>query len=281
MSDIKLFVSCHKQVPIPEHPLLVPIHVGAAVSDRPIPGLLRDDTGENISAKNPLYCELTAQYWAWKNVRADYYGFFHYRRYLCPDLTAKRPYRICAVPTNDLLRKLGYDRFPQLIEQYDLLAPMGERTYITVRDQFAADSRHRIGALQLMESVVRDVSPSYSAAMERYLSGETCYFCNMFIMSAQVFDTYCAWLFPLLAEYDRRSAVEAALDNRIDGYLAERLFGVFYDRHRAELKTAEIPRVDYDAVTGKPDPKRRLLYRLLPPGTRRRARFKQLMMREG
>ena len=43
--------------------------------------MLHDDEGENISDKNPMYCELTAQYWAWKNLDADYYGFCHYRRY--------------------------------------------------------------------------------------------------------------------------------------------------------------------------------------------------------
>ena len=42
---------------------------------------LHDNDGENISSKNPMYCELTAQYWAWKNADADYYGFCHYRRY--------------------------------------------------------------------------------------------------------------------------------------------------------------------------------------------------------
>ena len=44
-----------------------------------------DDEGDNISQKNKTYCELTAQYWAWKNEDADYYGFFHYRRYLAFD----------------------------------------------------------------------------------------------------------------------------------------------------------------------------------------------------
>lgn len=274
MADTKLFVSCHKQVTVPEHPLLVPIHVGAAISEKSMSGALRDDIGENISKKNRSYCELTAQYWAWKNIQADYYGFFHYRRYLYPDMTAKRPYRICDCPTNDLLKKLGYDNFAQIIERYDLIAPMGERVYLTVREQFSTGRRQRTETLRQMESVVWDVSPGYGAAMEEYLSGEICYFCNMFIMSARVFDAYCAWLFPILAEYDRRAA--GARESRIDGYLAERLFGVFYYRHRKELKTAELPRVHYDAIAGRPDRRRRTIYRLLPPGTRRRAFSKQL-----
>ena len=54
-----------------------------------------DNNGDNISAKNSQYCELTAQYWAWKNIDCDYYGFFHYRRYLtfhrvCPVMASGR-----------------------------------------------------------------------------------------------------------------------------------------------------------------------------------------------
>ena len=44
--------------------------------------MIPDDAGENISAWNRSYCELTAQYWAWKNDTAAWQGLFHYRRYL-------------------------------------------------------------------------------------------------------------------------------------------------------------------------------------------------------
>ena len=43
--------------------------------------LPRDNTGINISEKNPTFNELTLIYWAWKNTNQDFIGFAHYRRY--------------------------------------------------------------------------------------------------------------------------------------------------------------------------------------------------------
>ena len=62
--EIKLLVSCHQMAAVPELPFLCPIQVGAALSPERFPGFLYDDAGENISAQNRSYCELTAQYWA-------------------------------------------------------------------------------------------------------------------------------------------------------------------------------------------------------------------------
>lgn len=74
MSDIKILIACHKDTALLDSKILTPIHVGAAKADRRFEQMLSDDTGDQISAKNPMYCELTAQYWAWKNLEADYYG---------------------------------------------------------------------------------------------------------------------------------------------------------------------------------------------------------------
>ena len=47
MADIMLFVCCHEKVQVPEHPLLVPIQVGAALNDSRFKGFLYDDSGDN------------------------------------------------------------------------------------------------------------------------------------------------------------------------------------------------------------------------------------------
>lgn len=84
---INIYVSMHKDSYVAPNKYLIPIQVGTALAEEEIPGVLHDNTGINISAKNKRYCELTAQYWAWKNVKdADYYGFWHYRRYFAFNL---------------------------------------------------------------------------------------------------------------------------------------------------------------------------------------------------
>ncbi len=279
MADIKLFVCCHQPTSVPEHPLLVPIQVGAALAEEHFPGFLYDDTGENISLKNRSYCELTAQYWAWKNVDADYYGFFHYRRYLYPDINAKRPYRIERKPSLPLLDRLGYAQFAESISQYDMILPKGENMYVPVRDHYANASFHHRGDLELAEQIVRESSPAYVPAMETYFSHTSCYFGNIFIMRKPVFHDYCTWLFPILEEFDRRADISgyAVQARRVDGYLAERLLGV-YRTHHLDWKTLELPRVHFEPRRNK-CLQTQILYSFLPPGTRWRSSWKRWVKR--
>ena len=167
MAEIRLMVSCHQMEEVPPLPLLRPIQVGAALSSEPFPGFLQDDTGENISHKNRSYCELTAQYWAWKNLTADHYGFFHYRRYLYPDRRAKRPYRIERAAAPEVLERLGYGDFPELIPQYDLILPRGEDMHIPVWEHYAKAPHHHEKDLKLAVELLLDAHPEYVAITNR------------------------------------------------------------------------------------------------------------------
>ena len=66
-----ILVACHKPYDTPKQPCYVPIQVGAALSGQTLDGMIRDDTGDNISGKNRSFCELTALYWAWKNLDSE------------------------------------------------------------------------------------------------------------------------------------------------------------------------------------------------------------------
>ena len=64
---------------MPKDEMYLPVHVGAEGKDDI--GYQKDNTRDNISVKNPFFCELTGLYWAWKNLDADYIGLAHYRRH--------------------------------------------------------------------------------------------------------------------------------------------------------------------------------------------------------
>ena len=275
--EVKLFVACHQPTPVPEHPLLTPVQVGTALAARRFGGFAHDDEEENISEKNRSYCELTAQYWAWKNAEASYLGFFHYRRFLYPDTDEKRPYRIGKIPTPELLDKLGYRSFAELIRGYDVVAPIGEDMRVPVREHYADAPHHHGKDLKLIEEILSERHPDMTAAVEGYLSGTVCYFGNIYIMKKALFHEYCGWLFPVLEEFDRRADLSgySAQELRVDGYLAERLFGIWLTHRRGELKVLELPRVHF-IPNGKERCKKKLLNALLPPGSKRRAVFKRL-----
>ncbi|MDE6317640.1 MAG: DUF4422 domain-containing protein, partial [Muribaculaceae bacterium] len=101
---IKILVACHKPDPnIRQDDIYMPIQVGKALHPEINLGFQCDNTGDNISEKNASYCELTALYWAWKNLKeVDYIGLCHYRRYF--DFTShKGAFKI--LPTEELLNK--------------------------------------------------------------------------------------------------------------------------------------------------------------------------------
>ncbi len=278
--DIKLYICCHQLAEVPEHPLLVPLQVGSALTDIRFPGFLQDDMGDNISFRNRSYCELTAQYWAWKNAEADCYGFFHYRRYLYPDTNAKHPYRLEYRPTGPLLDKLGYDRLPALIQDYDIILPKGEDMHIPVREHYAKAPFHHAHDLDLIEEIIRGRYPAYGKAMERHLSQTICYFGNIYIMKRARFYDYCTWLFSILEEFDQKAQTKdyTAQEQRVDGYLAERLLGVYAAKicENPSVRVLELPRVHFTNSRAHLWEKR-AVNQVLPPGSWRRAVVKKIL----
>lgn len=253
---IKIFVVCHKPAYVLQNELLCPIQVGAALAGQRLDGMIQDDQGDHISEKNPRYCELTAQYWAWKNCDAEYYGFFHYRRYLSfanayevdADGRLKEKRTVHPYEELDDIRenlsdyKLDREDMEHLIRQYDLVTVLRERLNVSVYQQYC--QYHDPTPLDDVLAVIEERCPQYWGAAKEYMNSRDVYYMNMFIMKKEVYLEYMSWLFDILETYENSSDfTEFCGDkDRLMGYLAERLFGVFYVYQRQQgLRCAEIP----------------------------------------
>lgn len=69
-----IYIAAHKEFDVPRLENYVPLQVGAEGKEDL--GFLRDNTGDNISVKNPNFCELTGLYWIWKIQTMSTKGLF-------------------------------------------------------------------------------------------------------------------------------------------------------------------------------------------------------------
>lgn len=240
--NIKIFVSCHKPgIHFPNNSLLQPIHVGAALSPIVLPGVQRDDEGDTISEKNKSYCELTGQYWAWKNTSADYYGFLHYRRYFnftdtkFPEHQEPFIFGDVVFDRNDdqTLAKIGFneDTMRKVITSHDFIAPTPVEAldHATVYEQYQASAGHHIEDLDTCMAIIRQRYPQIWRSAKKYLSNTKVFACNMFVMKKEIFNDYCEFLFSVLAEHEQLRDIShySAIGRRVSGYLGERLCGIY------------------------------------------------------
>ena len=251
-ANIKILIACHKPSELPRNNLFLPVRVGAALASDDF-GLQRDDDGkDNISKKNPGYCELTAIYWAWKNLKADYYGLFHYRRFY--SFADKRfpvsddghmMIRAKAL-SQDIFAKYGLldeDHMRDTIESNDLIVhesrPVrGIPTPMAIPGKSVREHYEyhdgtivRNSDIKLMMDIVHRKYPDIYPYIDKYLDGNTFLGYNMFIMKREYFMRMCEFEFGVLSEVEKSissSLSERSLNaNRIYGYLAEILTSAY------------------------------------------------------
>ena len=224
---IKILVATHNSAFVPENKLLLPIRLGAAMTDDKF-DCIGDDTGDNISDKNRSYCELTAIYWAWKNLKADYVGLFHYRRYLSfaaeQDAAHDKAYDTIYDGANQI--NLDESVMCNLIEKYDVIAPKLGFADGTIREQYQKE--HNIANLDDCLEYIEEKYPDVAKFID-FLDQKTGYFYNMSIMRRDIFDKYCEFLFDVLGHFDKTHDLSGynTQQFRVDGYLAERLTNIY------------------------------------------------------
>ncbi len=284
---VKIIVSCHKQSNLPFSTIYYPIEVGAANNPNHLVDCHRDDIGKNISTLNYSFSELTAQYWAWKNLDLEFYGQCHYRRYFY--------FGECNYDRNDhaqieeelldisSIRKYELDNNEMVLEQlgkFDLIAPLEWNVKLVPTPIGNKDNvkEHMIAYGLLTEADIHYLikltdfyAPEWSGYIRKYLEGEVYIGYNCFLMRKDLFQGLCEKEFCILLKFAERTSFDY-LESRLCGYLGEILFStyvLFCKDHG--VKTKHCPLVFFRKVTSKKgiplqNQMVRGLKRLVPPG---------------
>ena len=260
-TDIKIFISTHRNdVYFPDNEYFYPIQVGTT-KDKCYPDILHDNEGDNIADKNSSYCELTAQYYAFKNVDAEYYGFFHYRRYFNFSDT-KYPDTIKPFICGDVLAKDNREKYlerfqvneaaiEKCISGYDYIAPVmiNASDGLSIYEQYANSIDHYISDLDTVLDIIKaDYPKIYPYAMD-YIHNHKSYLCNMFIMKKDLFIEYSSFLFDVLRKHEDLCDMSdySPVARRVSGYLGERLCGIYLSYLKGSgYKGKELQRVFFE-----------------------------------
>lgn len=243
MKNIKIFITHtpNKDNRKIELSIVRNVIAGADFQTQPVgTGLYLDNTGDNISSLNKSYCELTTQYWAWKNQEADYYGFCHYRRIFSfndENLTEDGWGTVHFNYLNEeSLHKLNFDEthIRNIVESYDFIIAKGIDVKLlkakTVADHYKKAEELKYQDFEIMMDIIREKYPFLYDYAQAYANGNIFYPCNMFIMTKELFNQYSEVLFGILGEFESRwdmsgYSVQAM---RTIGHLGERIAGIYY-----------------------------------------------------
>lgn len=239
--DLQIIVAVHKPHWLPRDTAYFPVRVGKYTSRANNDSTFAcDNTGDNISDKNPYYCELTAMYWAWKHLTCRYIGLCHYRRYFVKN--------ICGIP----LHIYNQHDFREDLHEHDIIVPPVTRLTETVYEQYA--SHHNQRDIDIVRQIIVSRYPDYVDAFDEVMQQREAYFTNIFCLLKSEYDAYCEWLFDILfqVEVQIQDNVKKNYDNyqsRVYGFISERLLNVWIRKQRYCVKEQPIIILDERALT--------------------------------
>ena len=229
---VKIYIVAHKNVDFPKNEIYFPLQVGAYNKEKFTE--ITDDTKKNISQKNSSFCELTAAYWILKNDCSDIVGITHYRRFF---------FRKPSTKFSDILDKSD---ILQILNDYDIIVP--KKTYLLKYKNIktAYCSLHKEKDWNLCKKIVEEKYPEYLEAFEKVEKDKSFYACNMFICSKKMFNCYYDWLFDILFDLESKIDIKSydKYNQRIFGFLSERLFNVWLYKNKLNVKEMPVYNID-------------------------------------
>ena len=231
---VQVIIATHKKYRMPEDEMYLPVHVGAEgkkdIDGNPLNlGYIKDNTGDNISALNASFCELTGLYWAWKNIDTDYIGLAHYRRHFGFKKT-KDPFD----------GVLTYEELKPYLGKVRVFVPNKRKYYIeTLYSHY--EHTHYSNQLDVTRQIISEKYPTYVESYDEIIKHTYGYMFNIMNMEIELLDQYCSWLFDILFELGKRIDMPelSSFQGRYYGRVSEIIFNVWLDY---QVKSGKIKR---------------------------------------
>jgi hypothetical protein len=270
MRKIVLLTAHHKKdvaIPIFKR-YFYPIQVGSALNEKDF-GIERDDSGDNISWKNRSYCELTAYYYAYKNLCFDYAGLMHYRRvfstrffslsdiksflfyfsrrvldfFYIKDINLYLDNCVKVSSLNELDEECRQLKEYLYKGDFDVILPKKvSYAYVNMKNQYAIN--HCALHFQLFNDIIAKKYPKFSSVIYKVNKFKKIYPYNMFLMRREYYADYHKMLFEVLLEMEKNVDLNSlnSYQSRLFGFLSERFLNYYIEllRQDKNLKIKEL-----------------------------------------
>ncbi len=251
---VQILIATHKPYAVPKSEIYLPIQVGKKLAKSTISDFIGDDTGDNISNKNPVFCELTALYWAWKNLDSDYIGLAHYRRHFKSrhgaNLTGiKLPgySRVNKKIFSSLNHVASPEQIHDALKNTDVVLPKKRKYYIeNLYDHYCKTMNPE--PLHKVRNIIAKQCPKYLIEFDLLKHRRSMHAFNMLIMKREVLNQYCNWLFPILFDLEKQvdTAGWSDFEKRYIGRVSERLLDVWINTNN--ISYHEISVIDIEPI---------------------------------
>ena len=257
--NIQLYSTFHKPFYKPAAEFVIPIHAGKILAADAM-HMQGDDTGENISALNPFFAELTPLYWIVKNAprNCEAWGLCHYRRYFMVQRTSifakkKSDYKLRDTPwqIDKVVNIMLYRQMQEKLKEHDAIVQPPKWIHNKKGNiktlEYNFISHHIPEHWEILKEVLLEKYPTYEGSWEAFRNLTKMSFYNMMVAKWKIWDEYAAWLFDILFEVHRRiGPIADPSQQRAVAFMSERLMNLYMLHNK--VKTAYLPVAVFDKV---------------------------------
>ncbi|MFI3296996.1 MAG: DUF4422 domain-containing protein [bacterium] len=277
MKKIKIFASYHKDAYRVKNEVFEPIQIGRDVFPVLLDDMIGDNTGDNISKRQPFYSDYVTPYWLLKNYidtcEEDYIGVCHYRRIF----SFKRPFSLRYIKAKIGCQLGKYIKRYRSCWDWNAHYIYKEEDFQRYIDEFTIDiqrdiqqGKHLVYGYKpitmqnltikdlnekpiskwlfiLFEKILFDKYPDIAGTFKELCKSNSYNYSSCYIMQKDLYKKYITILFDLLFEFEKQVVEQGYIKDpcsekivyRGAGFLGEMMISTFI-QHQLKIDKSSV-----------------------------------------